>query len=316
MVKTAKKQSVWRVLWKQRYPQAFVLLGILFLLVFSYSPMVGLLMAFKNYKITDGYIGIFTSKWVGFRWFAEFFTDYKFPQLLKNTLTISIMKLIFTFPIPLLFAIMLNEVRNRIFKRVVQTASYLPYFISWVVVAGFCMQFLAMDGVVNDFLIALRIVDKPLSILTDPEYFYTLAVVSGIWKDMGWWAIIFLAAIVGVDPALYEAAVIDGAGRLLRIRHITIPSIMPTVTVVFILAIGNLLGGGLGGSTFEQSLLLGNTSNNSASDILQTYSFRIGLSQGRYAFATAVGLIQSFVSVLLVFSTNAAAKRVTGSGLF
>lgn len=312
----ARKQSIWAVLWKQRYPQVFVLLGMVFLLIFSYSPMVGLLMAFKNYKITDGYMGIFTSKWVGFRWFIEFFTDYKFSQLLKNTLTISILKQIFTFPIPLIFAIMLYEAKNKFFKRIVQTASYLPYFISWVVVAGFCMQFLARDGVINDLFIALHITNEPLSILTSPEYFYTLAVVSGIWKDMGWWAIIFLAAIVGVDPALYEAAVIDGAGRLKRIYHIMIPSILPTLTVVFILAIGNLLGGGLGGSTFEQSLLLGNPSNNAASDILQTYSFRIGLSQGRYAFATAVGLLQSIVSVLLVFSSNAAAKAITGSGLF
>jgi len=311
-----KKDSVLRVLWRQRYPQAFVLLGMAFLLVFSYSPMVGLLMAFKNYKITQGYMGIFTAEWVGFRWFVEFFTDYKFNQLLQNTLTISVMKLVFTFPIPLILAVMLYEAKNKIFKRTVQTASYLPYFISWVVVAGFCREFLARDGVLNDLLIFLRVTNEPLSILTAPEYFYTLAVISGIWKDMGWWAIIFLAAIVGVDPALYEAAVIDGAGRLQRIRHIMVPSILPTITVVFILAIGNLLGGGLGGSTFEQSLLLGNPSNNATSDILQTYSFRIGLSQGRYAFATAVGLIQSLVSVLLVFSSNAAAKKITGSSLF
>ena len=302
-----RKKSVWQRFWEQRYLQLFALAGIVFILIFYYVPMSGLLMAFKKYKIQTGYAGIFTAEWVGLKWFKEFVTDYNFPLLLKNTLGISILKMLFTFPVPLFLAILLSETRNRAVKRLVQTASYLPYFISWVVVAGFCLQFFStQDGVIN----------KPKYFLSSPDYFWGMAVGTGIWKEMGWWAIIFLAAITGVDPTLYEAAMIDGAGRIKRICHITLPSIAPTVTVVLILAIGNLLGGGLGGSTFEQCYLLGNTANRAASDIFQTYSFRIGLSEGRYAYATAIGMIQSVVSVILVFSTNAVSKSVTGNGLF
>ena len=311
------RKSVWKRFWEQRHLQVFALAGIAFILLFYYVPMSGLLMAFKRYKIQTGYAGIFTSEWVGFKWFQEFFNDYKFNELLYNTLGISILKMLFTFPVPLLLAIMLSETRNRAIKRVVQTASYLPYFISWVVVAGFCLQFFSTnDGVVNNAFQAAGLTDKPIYFLSAPQNFWGLVIGTGIWKEMGWWAIIFLAAITGVDPTLYEAAMIDGAGRIKRIRHITLPSIAPTVTVVLILAIGNLLGGGLGGSTFEQCYLLGNDANRAASDIFQTYSFRIGLTEGRYAYATAIGMIQSVVSVLLVFSTNAVSKKITGNGLF
>jgi putative aldouronate transport system permease protein len=302
---------------KQRYMQLFVLLGMAFLLVFYYSPMAGIIMAFKDYRIQTGYVGIFTSKWAGFKWFVEFFTDYKFETLVKNTLAISVLKLVFTFPIPILLSIMLNEVRNRKIKRVVQTASYLPYFISWVVVAGFCLQFLSTnDGLVNIALMKLGLTEKGLNLLTGAQYYWGLAVATGAWKEMGWWTIIFLAAIAGVDPSLHEAAVIDGAGRLQRIRHIVLPGIMPTITIVLILAIGNLLGGGMGGSSFEQSLLLGNMGNNETSDIIQSYSFRVGLQQGRYAYATAVGMVQSVISVLLIYFSNLVAKKTTGNSLF
>lgn len=311
------RESLGRELWKQRSLHLLVLMGVAFLAVFYYSPMLGLLMAFKDYKITMGYSGVFTSQWVGFKWFTEFFTDYKFGELLRNTLAISVLKLVFSFPVPILLAVMLNEVRSRFLKRLVQTASYLPYFISWVVVWGFCLQFLnSSDGVVNVFLKNLGLIKEHLSFMTGSQYFWGMAVITGIWKEMGWWTIIFLAAITGIDPTLHEAAVIDGAGRLQRIRHIVLPGIAPTLTVVLILAVGNLLGGGMGGSSFEQSLLLGNSSNNSTSDIIQTYSFRVGLQQGRYAYATAVGMVQSLISVLLIVGSNAVAKKVSGNSLF
>lgn len=309
------KKMLGQRFWEQRYLQLFALLGIVFILIFYYAPMSGLLMAFKKYKIQTGYAGIFTAPWVGLKWFAEFITDYNFPQLLRNTLGISVLKMVFTFPVPLFLAVILSETRNRAVRRLVQTASYLPYFISWVVVAGFCLQFFStQDGVVNKVIVALG--GNAQYFLSSSDNFWGLVIGTGIWKEMGWWAIIFLAAITGVDPSLHEAAMIDGAGRLKRIRHITLPSIAPTVTVVLILAIGNLLGGGLGGSTFEQCYLLGNTANRAASDIFQTYSFRIGLSEGRYSYATAIGMIQSVVSVILVFTTNAVSKSTTGHGLF
>lgn len=304
-------------LWKQRYLQAFVLIGLLFMLLFNYIPMFGLIMGFKDYKIQDGILGIFTSEWVGFKYIREFVTDYNFPSLVKNTLVISILKLVFTFPMPIIFAIMLSEFSHPKFKKLVQTSSYMPYFISWVIVSGFAVNFLnAQNGLVNQLLMKMGLVERPINFLTRPEYFWQIAVITSIWKEMGWWAIVFVAAIAGVNQELYEAAWIDGAGRLKRIWHVSIPGIAPTITVVLILSLGNLLGGGLGGSTFEQSYLLGNAGNISRSDVIQTYVFRMGLSKGRYAYATAVGMIQSVISVVLVFMSNYAAKKIAGQGLF
>jgi len=309
--------GIWKRFKKQRTLQAFVLLGIFYLLIFSYTPMFGILMAFKQYSIVTGIRGIFTSEWAGLQYFREFFTDYRFGQIVRNTLVISFLKVIFTFPLPILFAIMLTELRNMIFKRFVQTVSYLPHFISWVVVAGLAYSFFSSEvGIVNRLLMEIGLIRKPLAILTDPNSFWGLAVGSAAWKEMGWWAIIFLAAISGINPSLYEAAQIDGAGRLARIRHVTLPGIQGTVVIVLILTVGNILGGGLVGSNFEQSFLLGNDINNSTSEIVQTYAFKVGLSQGRFSFAAAIDLIQSIISVTLVFLSNWIAKRVSGSSLF
>ncbi|SFM45891.1 putative aldouronate transport system permease protein [Paenibacillus sp. 1_12] len=274
-------------------------------------------MAFKKYSIVTGVQGIFTSPWVGLQYFKEFVTDYRFGQIVRNTLVLSFLKVLFTFPIPIIFAIMLNELRNIAFKRFVQTVSYLPHFISWVVVVGLAFSFFSSDsGMVNKVLISLGIIEAPLTILTDARSFWGLAVGSAIWKEMGWWAIIFLAAVAGINPSLYEAAQIDGAGRLARIRYITLPGIKGTVVVVLILTVGNILGGGLVGSNFEQAFLLGNDVNNSTSEIVQTYAFKVGLADGRYSYAAAIDLIQSIISVILIFLSNYTAKRVTGSSLF
>ena len=278
--------------------------------------MFGIVMAFKDYDISMGISGIFTSKWVGMKYFKEFFASPNFAQLVRNTVGISIYKLIFTFPIPILFAITINEMRNIICKKVVQTASYLPHFISWVIIGGIATQFLSSRGVINTFLVNTGLTKDPIGFLTDPNLFWGFAVVSDIWKEMGWWAIIFSAAIVGISPDLYEAAEIDGASRLQRIWHITLPGIRETTVVVLILALGNLFGGGLSGSNFDQSFLLGNTMNQSASEIIQSYTFRVGLSQGRYAYATAVGIVQSIISLILIFSSNTISKHISGLGIF
>lgn len=307
----------WKRFKKQRSSHVFVWIGLLFLLVFSYTPMFGILMAFKDYSIVTGIRGIFTSEWAGFRYFIEFYNDYKFYDIVRNTLVLSFMKVIFTFPVPILFAIMLNEVKHMAFKRIVQTVSYLPHFISWVVVLGLAFTFFSSNvGLINQVLLSWGWIDKPLAILTDPSYFWGLAVGSAMWKEAGWWAIIFLAAIAGINSVLYEAAQIDGAGRLSRIWHITLPSIKGTVVVVLILTIGSILGGGLVGSNFEQAFLMGNASNNDTSEIVQTYAFKVGLAQGRYSYAAAIDLVQSVISVILIFSSNYIAKRVTGSSLF
>ncbi|WP_339278411.1 ABC transporter permease subunit [Paenibacillus sp. FSL W8-0426] len=315
--KAGRRTSLWKRFKKQKVLHLFVGLGMIFLLIFSYTPMFGILMAFKDYRISDGIKGIFTSEWVGFKYFNEFIHDYQFGNIVRNTLVLSFLKVIFAFPAPILFAIMLNEVKNMGFKRFVQTISYLPHFISWVVVVGVSYAFLSADvGMVNRALMESGLIDKPLNILTSPNYFWGFAVGSAIWKEMGWWTIIFLAAITGINPSLYEAAEIDGAGRLARIRHITLPGMKGTIVVVLVLTIGSILGGGLVGSNFEQAYLFGNSINNPTSEIVQTYAFKVGLSDGRFSYAAAIDFIQSVISVILIFSSNYIAKRVSGSSLF
>ncbi|MBP1966144.1 ABC transporter permease [Paenibacillus aceris] len=316
-VKTGEKALLWKRFKQQKMLHLFVGLGMIFLLIFSYTPMFGIIMAFKDYSISTGIRGIFTSEWVGLKYFDEFVNDYQFGTIVRNTLMLSLLKVIFTFPAPIIFAIMLNEVKHMAFKRFVQTVSYLPHFISWVVVVSLAFFFLSTDvGLVNKALLGLGLIDKQLDILTNANYFWGLAVGSAMWKEMGWWTIIFLAAITGINPALYEAAQIDGAGRLARIRHITIPGMKGTIIVVLILTIGSILGGGLVGSNFEQAYLLGNTINNPTSEIVQTYAFKVGLRDGRFSYAAAIDLIQSVISVVLIFSSNYIAKRKSDSSLF
>ncbi|MRN56039.1 ABC transporter permease [Paenibacillus monticola] len=209
---------------KQLPFQIFVWLGLAFLLVFNYAPMFGVLIAFKNYKILTGISGIFTSEWVGLRYFRELVRDYNFPNLVRNTLALSVLKLVFSFPVPIILAIMLTETRSAFMRRFVQTASYLPHFISWVIVSGMAYAFFSTEtGMINNALMSLHIIQEPIKILTDPNSFWGLAVASAIWKEAGWWTIIFLASISGIDPTQYEAAEMDGAGRLQRIWHVTLP---------------------------------------------------------------------------------------------
>lgn len=309
--------QIWKRFKKQKTLHLFVGLGMIFLLIFAYTPMFGIIMAFKSYSISTGIKGIFTSEWVGLKHFDEFVNDYQFGTIVRNTLMLSFLKVIFAFPAPILLAILLNEVKNMKFKRFVQTISYLPHFISWVVVGGIAFAFLSTDvGMVNKAFLGLGLIDKPLDILTNPDYFWGFAVGSAVWKEMGWWTIIFLAAIAGINPSLYEAAQIDGAGRLARIRHITFPGMKGTIVVVLILTIGSILGGGLVGSNFEQAFLFGNSINNSTSEIVQTYAFKVGLRDGRFSYAAAIDLVQSVISVILIFSSNYVARRTSGSSLF
>lgn len=305
-----------RIFKKQISLQIFVLIGMTYLIIFSFIPMFGIIMGFKDYDIVMGVQGIFTSKFVGVKYFKEFVSDYNFKSLLKNTVNLSLLKLVFTFPLPIIFAIMLSEMRSITFKRIVQTCSYLPHFISWVIISGISFRFFSSTGILNELLKSIKLITEPIGFLTNPDLFWGLAISLDIWKEMGWWAIVFLAAIVGVSQDLYESAHIDGAGRLKRIWYITLPCIKPTIVIVLILSLGNLFGGGLSGSNFEQSYLLGNTMNSSASDIIQTYVFKVGLAQGRYAYATAVGLIQSIISLFLIVGSNFAAKKISGTGLF
>ena len=295
----------------------FVYLGIAFLAVFSWAPLFGIVIAFKDYTITTGLAGIFSSPWNSFKHFREFFSNYRFAELLRNTVMLSVGKLLFAFPAAILFALIITEVRNRKVRRTFQTISYLPHFISWVLVYTLSYHMLSeRTGVVNKLLTEFGFLSSPIPFLSSAKSFYALAIFLSLWKTTGWSAIIFLAAITGVDPALFEAATVDGAGRLRRIWHITMPSILPSIVTVLIINLGALLGGGMGGSNFELSYLFSNSNNAARADIIQTYSFNMGLAKGRFAFATAVDLCQCIISIILVLISNKAAKKISGYGLF
>ena len=302
---------------RQRMLQIFAWAGLVYILIFNYAPMAGILVAFKKFSIKDGFMGIFTNEWVGLKYFIEFFNDYMCWPVIKNTLIISLLKILASFPAPILLAIMITEVKNRPFKKFVQAVSYLPYFISWVIVAGILTAFFSQSrGLVSEFIIKTGISDKGVSFLTDPGSYYQLALWTSIWKSTGWWSIIFLAAISGIDPGLYEAAMVDGAGRLKRIWHITLPGILPAIVTVLILSVGSFLGGGMMGGNFDQTMMLGNKLNASASEIIQTYAFKTGMVDLRFNYATAIDLMQSIISVILIFATNAVSKKITETGLF
>ena len=306
-----RTQKAWLNYKRQWILQVFALMGVFFLFVFSYIPMFGLSIAFKHYRVQYGLMGFFTAPNVGFRWFLEFFNDIVFWEVIRNTVVLSVLRLIFIFPLPILFAIVLNELRQVKFKRFVQTVSYLPHFISWVVVSGMIFSFFNTNtGLVNRLFLQWGWIDSPMNILSSAQAFWPMVIIADIWKGLGWSAIIFLAAIAGVDQELYEAAVVDGAGRIRRIWHITLPYMKGTVVILLILNIGGLMHG-----NFEQSWLLGNSANISRSEIIPTYVMRVGLSQMRFSFATAIGLFQSVIALFLVLVSNFAARKISGTSL-
>ncbi|TJY41183.1 sugar ABC transporter permease [Cohnella pontilimi] len=283
--------------------------AIIFIFIFSYIPMYGTLMAFQNYNIFKGF---WDSPWVGFKHFEMFFHSRDFWPVMRNTLVISLLKLLIGFPAPILLALMLNEVRKMVFKRVVQTITYLPHFMSWVIVAGFTISMLSTDnGSFNIMLQKLSLIDEPVNWLSASEYFWTILVSTNVWKDIGFASIIYLAAIAGVNQDMYEAAAIDGANRLKQMFLITLPSILPVIIIFMILAIGNLLNAG-----FEDILLLAtNPALRDVSDVLDTYVYRMGIQSSRFSYATAVGLFKAIISVILLTIANLLARR-TGNSLW
>ncbi|MDF9839428.1 MULTISPECIES: ABC transporter permease subunit [unclassified Paenibacillus] len=289
--------------------QLMVLPALFFILVFSYIPMYGVLMAFQDYNLFKGFTG---SPWVGLKHFEMFFAAPEFWTVMRNTIVISLLKLLVGFPAPILLALMLNEVRSRVFKRTVQTISYLPHFLSWVIVSGFVMSMLSTEnGSVNMLLQQLNLIKDPVNFLSLPEYFWTILVTTGVWKEIGFSSIVYLAAIAGIDPHMHEAASIDGAGKLRQMFSITLPSILPVIIVFLILAIGNLLSAG-----FEDILLLGaNPVLRDVGDVLDTYVYRIGIQNNRYSYATAAGLFKSLIGVFLLIGANYAARK-SGNSLW
>jgi len=292
---------------RDRFLYLLLIPPLAYLLLFKYWPMWWLSISFKDYRL---FKGMEASPWVGFKHYIAFFTGRDFFLLIKNTLLINLYSILFGFPMPILFALLLNEVRGSAFKRTVQTISYLPHFISTVVMVSMVFAFLSPStGPLNMALRRFGL--EPVFFMGKAKYFRTVYIVSGVWQQMGWNAIIYLAALAGIDPTLYEAAMVDGAGRARRLLHITLPSILPTIVIMLVLRIGDLLSVG-----FERIYLMGNDATRQVSEVIQTYVYRRGIITGDYSFATAVGLFNSVISLILVFGANAISKKTTETGIW
>jgi putative aldouronate transport system permease protein len=281
---------------------------IVYFIIFKYIPMGGIVIAFKDFKLG---LGVSGSEWVGLANFVDAFRTRFFIRAIRNTLIISVLKLCVGFPAPIILALLLNEVRHNGYKRVVQTISYLPHFLSWIIMAGILSQLLSPNnGAVNALLKSLGRKD-PVPFLLDNTYFRGTVVISDVWKGVGWGSILYLAAISSIDPTLYEAAICDGATRPQRIRYITVPCIMPTITIMLILSLGGILDAG-----FDQLLNLYSSAVYETGDIIDTYVYRVGLVDWNYKLSTAIGLFKNVIGFILVAGTNAVAKAISGTGIW
>ncbi|GIO28920.1 MULTISPECIES: ABC transporter permease [Paenibacillus] len=281
--------------------------GIAFLILFKYTPMYGIVIAFKDFNIFDG---LAASPWVGFHHFEKLFASDSFLQVFRNTLIISVYKIVFLFPLPIIIAILLNELRNMIFKRSIQTLIYLPHFLSWVIVSGLFIDLLSVNGgMVNQWITALG--GQPIKFFLDSSVFRSVIVASAGWKETGWSTIVYLAALTSIDPQLYEAAKMDGAGKWKMTLHITLPGLIPIILLMFILRLGSVLEAGT-----EQVLVMYNPSVYNVADIIGTYVYRIGLGEQDYSFSTAVGLFESVIAFILIVTGNSLSRKYLQRGIW
>ncbi|OMF37277.1 protein lplB [Paenibacillus sp. FSL H8-0548] len=294
-------------LWKNKLLYVMLLPGIFYFIIFKYIPMFGLTIAFQDYKPFKGFGG---SEWVGFKHFERLFTEPDFLNILTNTLLLFGMNLLFYFPVPIILALMLNEVRTSFFKRTFQTLVYLPHFMSWVIIVSISFVMLTSDGgIVNELLVYFGF--EKINFLLSPEWFRPTYILQVIWREAGWGTIIYLAAIASVDPGLYEAARMDGAGRLRQVWHITLPAIRSVIIILLILKIGDVLELG-----FEHVYLLINSMNRDVAEIIDTYVYTAGLRQGQFSYSTAIGFFKSFIGLVLVMGANRLAKKMGEEGVY
>lgn len=309
-----RKSRPWYVkMVKQWDLQLLVIPAIIYILIFFYIPMYGIVIAFQEFRLADTFG---RSDWVGLQHFRVLFNDPLFPRLIRNNLVMGAMRVFFNFPLPIIFALLLNELRSPLFKKTTQTISYLPFFISWVVAATLMFDFFSLEnGAVNELLMALRIIDEPRNWFGRYQYFWGLVFATHIWKELGFSAIIYIAAITSIDTELYEAASMDGAGRFDKMWYITIKGIMPTIIILFILNIGSLMA-----TSFDQIMMLTRMMDNAflreRADILQTYVFRVGIGGRRFSFAAAVGLLVTLMNFSLLLGANWIARRKGETSLF
>lgn len=306
-VKKSIGQRVVTELSQNKYLYIMALPVIIYYAIFCYGPMYGLIIAFKDYTPATGILG---SDWVGFKHFIAFFQNTYFWRLMKNTFLLSFYDLLWGFPAPIIFALLLNEIRHSRFKVTVQTITYLPHFISLIVACGMVIDFVSEGGVITQILTLFG--GEAKNYLGDARYFRTVYIASNIWQDIGWGSIIYLAALSGIDQELYEAATIDGAGRLKQTLHITLPGLLPTIMVLFIMKVGQMMSLG-----FEKIILLYNPLTYETADVIASFVYREGLGQGvRYSYSTAVGLFQSVINLIFLLSANWLSKKFTESSLF
>lgn len=307
-LKHGRLRYLTRRLWEQRVLVLMALPFLVWMIIFNYLPLSGWIMAFENYKPRLGMLG---SPWVGLKYFSEFLQDKRFYEVLRNTFCMSGLNILFGTACAILLAVFLSEVRNKPFKRTVQTISYLPHFISWVVVSNIFYTFLSSEGLLNDILLRLGIIDEAVSFMSKEKSFWGIVTVAQVWKEMGWNAILYLAAITAIDPQLYEAATLDGITRVGKIRYITIPCILPTIMMLFVLNVGNLLNS----TGFDPSYLMGNDMTINYSQNLSVYAYAYGMEMGRYSMSTALSVFTSLLSLLLVWSANRLSACVVDGGI-
>ena len=305
-----KKKNLFYYLKRNRFIYLLMLPGLIWYIIFCYLPMFGIIIAFEDYKPFWGIEGIFTAEWVGLEHFFKFFKSTYFVRLLKNTLLLSIYSLVWSFPLSIVLALFINELKAKRFKKTVQTISYLPHFLSAVIVCGMIRNLTSVDGgLVNAIVVALG--GEAIPFLGQPEYFRTIYTLSEVWQSIGWESIVFIAAMTGIDKELYEAAMVDGAGVIRRMWNITLPGIMPVITIMLILRVGNNLNLG-----YEKVLLLYSPQVYSTADIISTYVYREGVVNQNYSFAAAVNLFTSVISLILVFGTNKITKKLGQEGIW
>lgn len=306
--KRVKTKFDWKEFKRQKVLMFWAAIFVIYGVIFYYLPLGGWVIAFQNYKPA---LGMFKSEFVGFQKFQQLFSDSSFLGVIRNTLAMGVINLVLTFVAAIVFAILLNEIRMKFAKKAVQTISYLPHFLSWIVVTGILRDILSGTGIVNELLMKAGATDQAINFFANPDYFWWIVGFSNVWKETGWNAIIYLAAITAIDPSLYEAAAIDGAGRWAKIRHIILPGIRPTVMILLLMNVGNVLNAG-----FEIQYLLGNGLVQSVSQTIDIYVLKWGISQGDYAIGTAAGIFKSFVSIVLIVLANQFAKRTGDEQLF
>ena len=303
------KNSLWNTIKKQKSLVLMSIPFIIYVLIFCYAPLLGWVMAFQNFKPAKG---LFNQVWVGFDQFKFLFSDPTFLNVIRNTLAMSLINLILSFVCSIGFALLLHEVKNMLSKKFIQTVSYLPLFLSWIIVTGIVAEVLSPEtGIINQLLVWFNVLEKPINFFADTKYFWGIVGLANVWKEVGWGSIIYLAAITSINPDLYEAAEIDGAGRFQKMLHVTLPGIKPTIFILLLINIGNILNAG-----FEVQYLLGNGLIQQVSQTIDIFVLKYGISLGNYSLATAAGIFKSVISIILIFLANKLAKSMGEERLF